>query len=53
MEEVPSRRKQERLDAIKERMMLSLAHLRTDPQGMYTGVAADPFEEPVQDADDL
>ncbi len=26
---------------------------RTDPQGSYTGVPADPYETPVQDADDL
>ncbi|MGN1423552.1 MAG: hypothetical protein ACI4XA_09270 [Oscillospiraceae bacterium] len=25
----------------------------TDPQGMYTGVPLNPFEEPVQDDDDL
>lgn len=25
----------------------------TDPNGSYTGRAADPAEEPVQDADDL
>lgn len=25
----------------------------TDPLGSYTGVAEDPFEKPVQDADDL
>ncbi|MBP1542798.1 MAG: hypothetical protein J6A16_01770 [Oscillospiraceae bacterium] len=25
----------------------------TDPQGMYTGVPEDPYEKPVQDADDL
>lgn len=25
----------------------------TDPQGMYTGVPENPYEEPVQDADDL
>ena len=24
-----------------------------DPQGSWTGVPLDPFEEPVQDADDL
>ena len=24
-----------------------------DPLGSYTGVAIDPFEKPVQDADDL
>lgn len=26
---------------------------RTDPQGSYTGTPADPYEVPVQDADDL
>lgn len=26
---------------------------KTDPQGMYTGVPDDPWEKPVQDADDL
>ena len=25
----------------------------TDPLGSYTGVSDDPFEKPVQDADDL
>ncbi|MBE6680830.1 MAG: hypothetical protein E7600_00910 [Ruminococcaceae bacterium] len=25
----------------------------TDPLGMYTGVPEDPFDTPVQDADDL
>ena len=25
----------------------------TDPQGSYTGTPADPYEVPVQDADDL
>lgn len=25
----------------------------TDPQGMYTGVPADPKEKPIQDADDM
>lgn len=25
----------------------------TDPMGSYTGRAADPYEKPVQDADDL
>ena len=27
--------------------------IRTDPQGSYTGRPADPYEIPVQDADDL
>jgi hypothetical protein len=26
---------------------------QVDPQGMYTGVPRDPYEKPVQDADDL
>lgn len=26
---------------------------KTDPQGSWTGTPADPWEEPVQDADDL
>ena len=25
----------------------------TDPMGSYTGVPLDPFDDPVQDADDL
>ena len=25
----------------------------TDPYGSYTGVPNDPYDEPVQDADDL
>ena len=25
----------------------------TDPQGSYTGRPTDPYEKPVQDADDL
>ena len=27
--------------------------IQTDPQGSYTGVPADKYEVPVQDADDL
>ena len=27
--------------------------IATDPQGSYTGRPADPYEKPVQDADDL
>lgn len=26
---------------------------KTDPQGSWTGVPVDPYEKPVQDADDL
>lgn len=29
------------------------APIRTDPLGSYTGRAEDPYERPVQDADDL
>lgn len=29
------------------------APIVTDPNGSYTGRASDPFEKPVQDADDL
>ena len=29
------------------------APITVDPQGSYTGVADDPWEKPVQDADDL
>lgn len=27
--------------------------IQTDPNGSYTGRAEDPYEKPVQDADDL
>lgn len=27
--------------------------INTDPQGSYTGLPDDPYEKPVQDADDL
>lgn len=27
--------------------------IKADPQGSYTGCPADPYEIPVQDADDL
>ena len=55
MKKRPSLKKQERIDAVVEKMVdgAPQAHLKTDPQGMYTGVAEDPYEQPVQDADDL
>lgn len=28
-------------------------HIQTDPNGSYTGRSEDPYEKPVQDADDL
>lgn len=27
--------------------------IKTDPLGSWTGVPSDPWEEPIQDADDL
>ncbi len=33
--------------------LLNSASSETDPQGMYTGVPENPYEQPVQDADDL
>lgn len=27
--------------------------IQTDPNGSYTGRAEDPYEKPIQDADDL
>ena len=41
-------------DPMEKAMDLTdLSHRRTDPQGSYTGQPADPWEAPVQDADDL
>lgn len=31
----------------------SLFSPETDPQGMYTGVPRNPYDAPIQDADDL
>lgn len=31
----------------------NMASKKNDPQGSYTGVPVDPYEKPVQDADDL
>lgn len=33
--------------------MVGLEMIKTDPFGSYTGRAEDPYEIPVQDADDL
>lgn len=38
---------------MKDEKRKLLRNEETDPQGMYTGVPEDPWEEPVQDADDL
>jgi hypothetical protein len=34
-------------------MVAKLIHKHHTPQGSYTGTPADPYEVPVQDADDL
>jgi hypothetical protein len=33
--------------------MKTKKRISTDPNGSYTGRAEDPYEKPVQDADDL
>ena len=45
----------EKIQRINKRLagFLSMRSTDTDPQGMYTGVPEDPYEKPVQDADDL
>ena len=52
MKEKPS---PEKVQRINNRLngILSMSSVATDPQGMYTGVPEDPFEKPIQDADDL
>lgn len=37
----------------KARALTDLMSCRTDPAGSYTGQPEDPWEKPVQDADDL
>ena len=37
----------------KAMAMTHCQSVKTDPQGSWTGVPADPEEQPVQDADDL
>ncbi len=45
----------EKIRRINKRLEVftSMASTETDPQGMYTGVPENPYEVPVQDADDL
>ena len=49
--------KKDKMDVLnqQERLYRSLYEQRiiTDPQGSYTGLPADPYDVPVQDADDL
>ena len=33
--------------------IISIADSKADPNGSWTGVAVNPYEKPVQDADDL
>lgn len=40
-------------DEVLNKMTTNLNAQKYDPNGMYTGVPADPGEVPVQDADDL
>lgn len=37
----------------KARELSQLAAAKTDPMGSWTGQPLDPYEDPVQDADDL
>ncbi|MCI2055771.1 MAG: hypothetical protein LKJ86_01355 [Oscillibacter sp.] len=37
----------------QKKTITNLASDKTDPQGSYTGCPVNPFEQPVQDADDL
>lgn len=38
---------------MKKKKRKNLYQSKNDPLGAYTGTPADPFEKPVQDADDL
>jgi len=52
MDKHPSNEKIQRINK-KLQGFMAASSVETDPQGMYTGVPADPYEKPVQDADDL
>lgn len=45
------KRKKQQSDAVQE--IVNTPPSFTDPQGSWTGLPADPYEVPVQDADDL
>lgn len=47
------KRKNRITDEVLDKMTINLNAKKYDPNGMYTGVPADPHEVPVQDADDL
>lgn len=37
----------------KVKPLLNMKDAKTDPNGSYTGVPSNPYDMPVQDADDL
>ncbi len=41
------------LDLVKRGDIFIPGPIATDPLGSYTGIAVNPYEPPVQDADDL
>lgn len=53
MSKRPSPRKQEKIDRRIAEITSMMTSPETDPQGMYTGVPENPYDVPVQDADDL
>ncbi len=48
----PNNKKQTR-KKIKSVKVTGNKAIKSDVQGSYTGIPADPYERPVQDADDL
>lgn len=46
-------RKRNKKTAPEDRPLADLQARETDPQGSWTGVPEDRYEDPVQDADDL
>ena len=41
------------VDTVNRTIFTADKDINTDPLGMWTGVPTDPYDEPVQDADDL
>lgn len=54
-----SEKKEKKLQKLHKKVMakpleiVSLKNSQTDPQGSYTGIPLNPYDTPVQDADDL
>ena len=46
----PSKSKSKKIKSVK---IAENKNIKSDVQGSYTGVPDDPYERPVQDADDL